>query len=590
MSTLYGKPYSTPRNVNLKNGILRFDEEYSSNPLSLDTGGCGLYINDSNQLIFWNKATTTILGGGGSLVNYSLDDAYDDGSNIAVDTAAVALLGASDGSINILEVTLAGAGTGNMIDIQNNTTGSAGYDIIGTDDSWSVSSAGAAVLTAVTGCDTLTAASDLAINATGTGTIDIGDISTGAVTITPALTAVASITITGSADSDVFTITDGDVKISNGIVSIDSDDTATGNLTVPSSAATSGNVVTIVADDLTTGAALFIDSDNGAAFSGNGGFIHISDGTDPVFKVGRYGTTTIAGNALGTNSLVLTAGDLTITSGDLIMTAGSLQVTRSSTMDDGLVRLNSTATGALGAVLKLDQTADSAADNDVIGRILFTAQDDADAAETYGRIDCIAQDVTAANPDGSMNFLVDRAGTNTLALTIGWDDTAGAAINGIAVGDGSNAAIVSSNADQDLTLETNGGTDSGVITITDGANGDITLTPNGTGQIDLTAPSYGQITAGADSNATLTIAMVGLYTIGNTDARTLTLPAAATSAGAWYTIKKTSADADAVTIDGNGDELIDGATTFAEVDAEYDTVTVVCDGTGWHVVSKIIAA
>ncbi|MFA5350286.1 MAG: hypothetical protein WC357_03010, partial [Candidatus Omnitrophota bacterium] len=268
----------------------------------------------------------------------------------------------------------------------------------------------------------------------------------------------------------------------------------------------------------------------------------------------------------------------------------SLQVTGSGAMAGGLVELNSTATGALGAVLKLDQTANSAAANDVIGRILFTAQDDANAAEIYGRIDCLIQDATAANPDASLNFLVDRAGTATLALTVGWDDTAGAAINGIAVGDTAGAAIITSNGAQDLTLETNGGTDSSVITITDAANGDITITPNGTGLINLTAPTYGQITSGADGDAALTQAMCGLYTCPNTVARTLTLPAVADNAGLWYTIKKTHAAAAAITIEGNGAETIDGAANNAECDAQYDAITVVCDGTEWHIVSKKIAA
>ena len=37
----------------------------------------------------------------------------------------------------------------------------------------------------------------------------------------------------------------------------------------------------------------------------------------------------------------------------------------------------------------------------------------------------------------------------------------------------------------DLTLSTNGGTNSGTIQISDGANGDITITPNGTGQVNM---------------------------------------------------------------------------------------------------------
>lgn len=166
-------------------------------------------------------------------------------------------------------------------------------------------------------------------------------------------------------------------------------------------------------------------------------------------------------------------------------TAAGLQVTGSGAMAGGNIEINSTATGALGAVLKLDQTANSAAASDVIGRVLFTGQDDANAAETYGRIDCIIRDTAAANPDASLNFLVDRAGTATLALTVGWDTVGSAAVNGILVGDGSGAGYISSQGAQNLTIATNGGTNSGTITITQGANAAITLTPNGSGAIDL---------------------------------------------------------------------------------------------------------
>jgi len=892
MSTIKGRTYSSPKNINLRQGIVRFDKEWSSNPLSLDSNGYGLYINSSDQLVYWDGSSTSILGTAGSMVNYSLDDAYNDGTEMTVDGAAVTLTG-THATNNTISVT--GSGTGNLIDLTN--TGS-GKDIDGTSSTWYVSAAGAAVFTAITGCDALTAAANLTLEATGTGTITLGGTSSGAIGIGAgggAVTITNSLTITGSADATKLTVTAGDVTIANGILSLDSDDTTQGgNLVIPSSAATTSNCISITADDLTTGAAIYIDSDNGASFASQGGYLHFIDGTNPVFHVGRYGATTIAGNAEGTDSLTLTKGDLRLTDGALIITAGaftytagdmtmsdgslaitdaddaasfsvtndtatsatvvalagsgvftgsttaswmtltpsgltsgtglyaigaglttgklvdlatdatmttgtilnvqctgandaitsgmaasfdltataitgtvnkigsgvsmtsnrttttgtvsddfdllslvrtdiingagamsaagsvlyienavtntsgtvtdtangveivmdtlgtgdgikvthaatggkalnivsaatsvsdvlitssgvkastkaalevttsgataaggaalrvsqtgtpaaatsylavftnagatcsnnpvavyingkdstaaSLQVTGSGAMAGGLVELNSTATGALGAVLKLDQTASSAAAGDVMGRILFTAQDDANAAETYGTVDCVIRDAAAANPDAEMIFSVDKAGTNTRHLSIGWDSVNSATLAGIAVGTGAAAAIISSQGAYDLTLETNGGTNSGVITITDGANGDIALTPNGVGQVQLTAPTYGQITAGADGAATLTIAMVGLYTIGNTVGRTLTLPAAATSAGAWYTIKKTSADAAAVTVDGNADELIDGAATFAEIDAQYDVATFVCDGTGWHVVSKIIAA
>jgi hypothetical protein len=165
-------------------------------------------------------------------------------------------------------------------------------------------------------------------------------------------------------------------------------------------------------------------------------------------------------------------------------TAASLQVTGSGAMAGGLVELNSTATGALGAVLKFDQTANSAANSDVIGRLLFTAQDNANAAETYARIDVVVRDVAAAGPDASIVFYADKAGTNTQLLEIGWDSVGATTLNGILIGDNAAAGYVSSLGDFDLIIKTGNAT-TGNITITDGANGAITITPNGSGKVDL---------------------------------------------------------------------------------------------------------
>ena len=53
----------------------------------------------------------------------------------------------------------------------------------------------------------------------------------------------------------------------------------------------------------------------------------------------------------------------------------------------------------------------------------------------------------------------------------------------IVVGTGSAAPTITSSGAYDLVLDTNSGTNSGTITITDGANGNITATPNGTGEV-----------------------------------------------------------------------------------------------------------
>jgi hypothetical protein len=121
----------------------------------------------------------------------------------------------------------------------------------------------------------------------------------------------------------------------------------------------------------------------------------------------------------------------------------------------------------------------SEANDDVIGRVQFEGQDDANADENYGRIDCIVRDITAANPDSDMLFYVDVAGTETLRLECSYD------INGINVGSGAADAYVSSAGAYNLVLETNAGTNSGTITITDAANGNITVDPNGTGRVAI---------------------------------------------------------------------------------------------------------
>lgn len=66
---------------------------------------------------------------------------------------------------------------------------------------------------------------------------------------------------------------------------------------------------------------------------------------------------------------------------------------------------------------------------------------------------------------------------------------------------------------------------------------------------------------------------------------TVTLPAAATAGGGFeVSVKKTDSSVNAVTIDGNASETIDGATTLV-VSQQYDSYTLVCDGSNWHVQS-----
>lgn len=61
---------------------------------------------------------------------------------------------------------------------------------------------------------------------------------------------------------------------------------------------------------------------------------------------------------------------------------------------------------------------------------------------------------------------------------------------------------------------------------------------------------------------------------------TLSLPAAAAATGKVYTVKKTSSDANLVTIDPSGSETIDGSTTKTLL-TQYSSISIISNGTNW---------
>jgi hypothetical protein len=74
-----------------------------------------------------------------------------------------------------------------------------------------------------------------------------------------------------------------------------------------------------------------------------------------------------------------------------------------------------------------------------------------------------------------------------------------------------------------------------------------------------------------------------LVTTGNTD-RTITLPTAVDNSGRKLTIKKVDSGTGTVTVDGEGSETIDGATTKV-LSAQYTSLAIQCDGSAWHATS-----
>jgi len=104
---------------------------------------------------------------------------------------------------------------------------------------------------------------------------------------------------------------------------------------------------------------------------------------------------------------------------------------------------------------------------------------------------------------------------------------------------------------------------------------------------------------------TLTLAATGAKTLNvgdfasgdltvlapNTAAQTVSLASVATiPPGAKLTVKKTSADAFAVTLDPAGAETIAGGATFATIDAANDLGQFVSTGAAWVLIHSVIAA
>lgn len=102
------------------------------------------------------------------------------------------------------------------------------------------------------------------------------------------------------------------------------------------------------------------------------------------------------------------------------------------------------------------------------------------------------------------------------------------------------------------------------------------------------------LTLAATGNESLTAAdfMSGDLTlvVPNTGAKTIALPAvAAVPVGAILRVKKTTADAQAVTLDGNSSETVGGGATYTSIDANGDTALFANTGTAWQLIDSTIA-
>jgi len=218
----------------------------------------------------------------------------------------------------------------------------------------------------------------------------------------------------------------------------------------------------------------------------DGGFIADANGAESLV----FGTTSSALNEVKiTNAATGTAGPIIASQGQTnsnlqLRPAGSGKITVGSAAANATVSSN----GAYDLVLETNEGTSS-------GKITITDASNGNIAlapEGTGEVlvgsGSAAGDITSS---GAYDLILDtNEGTNSGNITI--TDAANGNIalapNGtgeILIGSGSAAGDITSSGAYDLILDTNEGTNSGNITITDAANGAITLTPNGTGVVDI---------------------------------------------------------------------------------------------------------
>ena len=142
------------------------------------------------------------------------------------------------------------------------------------------------------------------------------------------------------------------------------------------------------------------------------------------------------------------------------------------------------------------------------------------------------------------------------------------------VGDSNSAATITTNGTGNLTINTNGGTNSGSIVINQGSNGNIAITPNGTGEVDL---SKVDIDGGSIDNTA-----IGATTASTGKFKQL-----------YPTVISNGNVSGSVGTDVSTGQIFDmtltGATTLSNPTNAVDGVTVrwriTQDGTGGHTVS-----
>ena len=173
----------------------------------------------------------------------------------------------------------------------------------------------------------------------------------------------------------------------------------------------------------------------------------------------------------------------------------------------------------------------------------------------------VVQDTTpqlGGNLDVNGNSIVSASNAN---IEIAPDGTGDVYLTTdlVRVGDSNANATITTNGTGDLILSTNSGSNSGVITIQDGANNDIVIEPNGTGNVNIAADT---VRIGDHNSA------VNLTTYGTS---TLTIDTHAGTNSGSIVINHGNNGNISITPDGTGNLVLDGL-NWPQADGTADYV------------------
>lgn len=355
-----------------------------------------------------------------------------------------------------------------------------------------------------------------------------------------ALDTLSNVTTVGALDSGSITSGFGNVDVGSsnltatGTVSLgatsfnDNAITNVGDIALDSISADGTDINVAVSDNSATAFTIKQGSDNYLVIDTGDSSESISIGT------GISGTAI----SIGHSTSETTVNDNLTVTGDLTVNGDTTTVsTTNTTVEDNLLELNSGASSNAndsGIIIERGTTGDNAvmlwdesADKFAFGTTTATADSTGNITYTAAGLTLGSVDIDNINVDGNAITSTDTDGN--IAITPNGTGDVQLDADTVRIGDSNANATLTTNGTGDLTLNTNAGTNSGSLTIADGADGNISITPNGAGEVDI---SKVDIDSGAIDGTTIGANSAAAGTFTNLTASTnLTLASGATVTG-----------------------------------------------------------